>query len=134
MNIFKALLLLSICACAVAQEPMDEPAAPVVTTILTEELTVWPEGEAIVTTLDLPANFSFSEHYHPGEEILYVLEGDGNIVYRDQPNVHLSAGQAARIPAGMIHSGNSGEHGLKAVIFRVHPKGEPIRIEVADSP
>lgn len=95
---------------------------------------MWPDGEAIVTTLELPANFKFSEHYHPGEEILYVLEGDGWILNADDPDVYLAAGQSARIPAGRIHSGTSGEQGLKAVIFRVHPQGQPLRIEVTEEP
>ena len=134
MNTFRALALVPLCACAFAQEPQPAPATPEVTTILQEQLAVWPDGEAIVTILDLPANFSFAGHYHPGEEILYILEGDGWVRYPDDPDIYVSAGVSARIPAGKIHSGSSGEQGLRAVIFRVHPSGEPIRIEVADSP
>ena len=134
MNIIKVLVFVLFCVPAVAEEQQAEAAAPVVKTILQEQLAVWPKGEAIVTTLDLPANFQFTDHYHPGEEILYVLHGDGWIIYKDDEDVYLVAGQSARIAAGKVHSGSSGQHGLKAIIFRVHPSGEPIRVEVPAAP
>jgi len=111
-----------------------EAKAPVIETILHEQLAVWPDGEAIVTTLDLPGNFRLSELYHPGEEILYLMEGEGWIHFPDRPDVHLIAGQSARIPARQVHSGSSGAEGLRAVVFRVHVSGEPVRVDVAKTP
>ena len=111
-----------------------EAAGPVILTVLHEQLAVWPDGEAIVTRLELPGNFKLSEHYHPGEEILYVIEGDAWIHFPDRPDVRLLAGESARIPARQVHSGSAGEQGLQAVIFRVHVKGQPVRIDVTDNP
>ena len=134
MNILKFVVLAFLPLTAVAAEPQAvSENTPVVTTILQEQLAVWPDGEAIVTTLELPANFRFSDHYHPGEEVLYILEGEGWIHYPDQPDVELTAGDAARIPAGQVHSGSTGDAGLKAVIFRVHVRGQPVRIDVTQS-
>jgi quercetin dioxygenase-like cupin family protein len=86
MNILKFIVfaLLPLTTLADEPQPVSEN-TPVVATILQEQLAVWPDGEAIVTTLELPANFRFSDHYHPGEEVLYILEGEGWIHYPDQP-------------------------------------------------
>jgi len=117
-----------------AGEDGGDSTPPLVASILRESLTVWPEGEAIVTRLGLPANFQLSLHYHPGDEILYVIEGEGWIHYPDKPDVRLSAGQAARIPAGQHHRGSTGPAGLSALVVRVHPVGEPERIDVSAIP
>ena len=141
MNKYRYLGLLALVAAASGTVKLsaveggdDNPPGPVVETVLREQLEVWPAGEAIVTRLELPANFSLSRHYHPGEEIIYAIEGDGWIHYPDKPDVHVSAGESARIPARQIHSGSAGEKGLRAIIFRVHVKGEPVRVDVTDSP
>ena len=54
-------------------------------------------------------------HRHPGEEIVYVIEGTLEYQLEGQPPVTLEAGEVLFIPAGTIHavknvgSGNAAE-------------------------
>lgn len=85
-------------------------AGATVSTMLHEQLAEWPAGEAIVTRMELPANFKLGDHYHPGEEILYVMEGQARIHFPDRPDIRLYSGESARIPARQVHSGSAGPH------------------------
>ena len=106
-------------------------AEPVITPLLREPLDVWPEGEVIVTRLDLPARFELASHYHPGAEILYVIEGDTLLHKPGQPDTLVSAGESIRIPAQQVHSATVGAGGIQAVVVRIHIKGQPVRVDVA---
>ena len=141
MNISKIVILLFLLPGVAGITPVfavdseeAEATEPVISTVLREQMAVWPDGEAIVTRLELPGNFKLGEHYHPGEEILYVIKGEGWIHFPDKPDVQLFSGEAARIPARQVHSGSAGEEGLQAIVFRVHVKGQPVRIDVIDNP
>jgi quercetin dioxygenase-like cupin family protein len=46
----------------------------------------------------------FPKHWHPGEEIIYVLEGTLEYQLEGKPPVTLKAGEALFIPAGTIHA------------------------------
>ena len=46
----------------------------------------------------------FGEHRHPGEEIVYVLEGSLEYRVEGKPPVTLKAGEVLFIPAGTIHA------------------------------
>ena len=64
--------------------------------------------------VELAPGGSFSKHTHPGEEIIYVLEGSLEYQVEGKAPVILKAGDVLFIPAGTIHvamnvgSGNGG--------------------------
>ena len=43
-------------------------------------------------------------HTHPGEEIIYILEGTLEYEIGDQPPVRVKAGDVLFVPAGTVHS------------------------------
>jgi quercetin dioxygenase-like cupin family protein len=43
-------------------------------------------------------------HFHPGEEIIYVLEGSLEYSLDGQPAKVYNAGEALTVPAGVIHA------------------------------
>ena len=63
-----------------------------------------PEREVIQARVELAPGVAFCGHRHPGEEIVYVLQGSLEYQLEDQPPVTLKAGDLLRIPAGTIHT------------------------------
>jgi quercetin dioxygenase-like cupin family protein len=60
--------------------------------------------EVIQTIVELEPGTVAPTHSHPGEEIIYVLEGTWEYVVGDKPPVTLKAGDVLFIPAGTPHS------------------------------
>ena len=63
-----------------------------------------PGREAIQVRVDLAPGVAFGNHTHPGEEIIYVLEGALEYQVEGKPPVTLKAGDVLFIPAGAVHS------------------------------
>lgn len=62
-----------------------------------------PGHEAVQVRVDLAPGDPAVRHFHPGEEVIYVLQG--SIEYTlDGASKTLSAGDVFFIPAGAIHS------------------------------
>jgi quercetin dioxygenase-like cupin family protein len=60
--------------------------------------------EVVQVRVDLSPEVAFGRHSHPGEEIVYVLEGSLEYEVDGKPPVTLKAGGVLFIPAGTIHS------------------------------
>src|SRR5574341_1965088 len=71
--------------------------------------------EVIQVRVELDPGVTFGKHRHPGEEIIYVLEGSWEYQVEGKPPLTLEAGDVLFIPAGAIHaaknvgSGNGAE-------------------------
>ena len=63
-----------------------------------------PGREVIQTIVELEPGTAAPRHSHPGEEIIYVLEGTWEYTVGDKPPVTLKAGDVLFIPAGTPHS------------------------------
>ena len=74
-----------------------------------------PGREVVQVRVDFAPGVAFPKHRHPGEEIIYVLEGSLEYEVEGKPPVTLKAGEVLFIPAGTIHaaknvgSGNAAE-------------------------
>lgn len=86
--------------------------------------------EVIISDVIIPANGSVPKHYHPGEEFLYVIEGSAIHREAGQPDRTLNAGDTYVIPPRAVHNPMGGPNGARAIVFRVHKKGNPERILV----
>jgi quercetin dioxygenase-like cupin family protein len=60
--------------------------------------------EAIQVRIDFDAGTAFGRHTHPGEEIIYVIEGSLEYQVEGKPPVTLKPGEVLFIPAGTVHS------------------------------
>ena len=70
-----------------------------------------PGREVIQVVVELAPGVTAPAHTHPGEEIIYVIEGLWEYQVEGKPPVTLKAGEVLFIPAGMIHSAkNVGQH------------------------
>jgi quercetin dioxygenase-like cupin family protein len=63
-----------------------------------------PGREVIQVRTELDPGAAAPKHTHPGEEIIYVLEGAWEYQVEGQPPKTLKAGDVLFIPAGAIHS------------------------------
>ena len=74
---------------------------------------------------------AFPKHRHPGEEIIYVLEGSLEYEVEGKPPVTLKAGDVLFIPAGTIHSArNVGSGNAAELATYVVEKGKPLVVLV----
>lgn len=91
-----------------------------------------PGREVIQSRVELAPGVAFPAHRHPGEEIVYVLEGTLEYQVEGEPPVTLRAGEVLFIPDGAVHSArNVGEaQGAELATYFVR-KGEPL-LELSD--
>jgi quercetin dioxygenase-like cupin family protein len=86
-----------------------------------------PGREAIQVRVDLAPGVAFGKHTHPGEEIIYVLEGALEYQIEDKPPVTLRAGDVLFIPAGTVHSArNPGSVTGSELATYIVEKGKPL--------
>lgn len=82
--------------------------------------------EAIQVRVALAPGVAFPDHSHPGEEIIYVLQG--TFEYRlDGRAVTVGAGEVLFIPAGTVHSArNAGRGDAVELATYIVEKGRPL--------
>jgi quercetin dioxygenase-like cupin family protein len=86
-----------------------------------------PGREVIQTRVDLGPGVIAPRHRHPGEEIVYVIEGTLEYQLESQPPVTLTAGEVVFIPAGTAHTvKNVGSSNAAELGTYVTPKGTPL--------
>ena len=91
-----------------------------------------PGREVIQTIVELGPGVRSSRHTHPGEEIVYVLEG-APLEYEveGRPPVTLRPGDVLFIPAGRVHSAkNVGDRKGAELATYVVEKGKPLLTDV----
>jgi quercetin dioxygenase-like cupin family protein len=86
-----------------------------------------PGYEAIQVHVELAPGVAFPRHSHPGEEVIYVLEGSLEYEVEGKPPVTLKAGDVLFIPAGTIHSAkNVGSGNGSELATYIVEKGKPL--------
>lgn len=83
--------------------------------------------EVLQARVDFAPGAAFPAHYHPGEEIIYVLEGSLEYEVEGKPPVTLNAGDVLFVPAGTAHSArNVGSGKGSELATYVLEKGKPL--------
>ena len=83
--------------------------------------------EVIQNRVEISQDAPLVKHKHPGEEIIYVLEGSLKYEVEGKPPVTLKAGDVLFIPAGAIHSAsNVGSGSAAELATYVVEKGKPL--------
>ena len=99
--------------------------------LLRHDLSI-PGREVIQAIVELDPGVTSARHRHPGEEIVYVLEG-APLQYEveGQAPVTLKPGEGLFIPAGAIHAAkNVGSRKGAELATYVVEKGKPLITEV----
>jgi quercetin dioxygenase-like cupin family protein len=82
--------------------------------------------EVVQTEVTLAPGVFAPRHWHPGEEIVYMLEGELEYVIDGRPPVTLKPGEVLFIPAGAVHSArNVGQGDGTELATYVLEKGKP---------
>lgn len=82
--------------------------------------------EVIQVRVDFAPGAAFGKHTHPGEEIIYALEGSLEYQVEGNPPVTLKAGEVFFVPAGTVHAArNVGGGNAAELATYVVEKGKP---------
>ncbi|HEX6191009.1 MAG TPA: cupin domain-containing protein [Chitinophagaceae bacterium] len=85
--------------------------------------------EVIQSRIDFDPGESFGKHSHPGEEIIYVIEGVFQYQVENNAPVTVKAGEVLFIPAGAIHSAkNIGTGNASELATYIVEKGKPLLV------
>jgi len=86
-----------------------------------------PGREVIQVRVDLDPGVMFPLHSHPGEEIIYVLEGEWEYQVEGKGAMRLKAGEVLFIPAGVRHGAkNVGSGKGSELATYIVEKGKPL--------
>lgn len=86
-----------------------------------------PGREMVQVRVDIAPGVLAPKHNHPGEEVVYVLEGELEYQLEGKPAVTLKAGEVLFIPAGTAHSAkNVGKTNAAELATYIVEKGKPL--------
>jgi len=82
--------------------------------------------EARIASVEIAPGANAGHHTHPGDEITYVMEGQGELLIDGQPALKFKAGEGFVVKAGLQHDArNTGTQPLKLAAIYVVEKGKP---------
>jgi quercetin dioxygenase-like cupin family protein len=73
------------------------------TDLIQDDLSV-PGREAVQALVEIPVGGSAPRHWHPGEELAFVVEGTFEYALDGRPPVIVKAGESLFIPYGVPHA------------------------------
>ena len=86
-----------------------------------------PGREVIQNRVDIDPDAPAIRHWHPGEEIIYVLEGTLEYAIDGESARIVSAGEALTVPADRLHSvQNVGDGNAAELATYIVEKGRPL--------
>jgi quercetin dioxygenase-like cupin family protein len=90
-----------------------------------------PGREVVQNRVDISPEAPAFEHKHPGEEIIYVLEGSLEYQLEGEPPTTLKEGEVFFVPAETIHAvKNVGTANAAELATYVVEKGKPLIVLV----
>jgi quercetin dioxygenase-like cupin family protein len=88
-----------------------------------------PGREVIQVLVEFAPGVAFPKHSHPGEEIVYVVEGVLEYALDGRPPVTVKAGEVLFIPAGVPHAvKNVGSGNASELATYIVEKGKPLLV------
>jgi quercetin dioxygenase-like cupin family protein len=85
--------------------------------------------EVVQNRVDISPEAPAFKHTHPGEEIIYVLEGSLQYQVEGKPPTTLEAGEVLFVPAEKIHAVNNvGTSNAAELATYVVEKGKPLLV------
>lgn len=87
------------------------------------------EGVEVVSYIvDAAPGARVPKHRHPGDEFLYVLDGEVTVSPEGSATVTVEAGEMFHLPYGTVHeAGNASEsEPARVLVFQVAEQGKPL--------
>jgi len=86
-----------------------------------------PGREVVQVRVDFDPGYVSPRHTHPGEEIIYVLEGTIEYQVEGRPTATYKAGEVLMVPAGAPHAAkNVGKGNAAELATYIVEKGKPL--------
>ena len=86
-----------------------------------------PGREVVQVRVDFDPGYISPRHTHPGEEIIYVLEGTLEYQIEGRPPLRVKPGDVLFVPAGTVHAAkNLGPGNGAELATYVVEKGKPL--------
>jgi quercetin dioxygenase-like cupin family protein len=126
-------LALGATLAAMGSQLLMAQSTPIKRTILQQKDLEGAAGkEVVMYRAEIAPGGAVGRHSHPGPELIYVLEGALLLEHDGQPPVTLKAGESTHIPPKHIHDARNANttHPVKAVVFLVGEKGQPLATPV----
>lgn len=83
--------------------------------------------EAVIAHVEILAGARVGRHTHPGEEISYIEDGEGELLIEGQPARKIKTGDGFVVPSGVKHDAhNTGTRTMKVVAVYLVEKGKPL--------
>ena len=101
------------------------------TELLRSDMPGVPGKEVVVFVADFAPGAVSVRHHHPGEEIIYQLEGTLLLKPDNGNTITLHKGQIDRSPAGRVHEARNGsatEPDRQLIVLVGADKGQPLAI------
>ena len=100
------------------------------TVVFTGDTSV-PGREARIASVEIAPGVRAGRHTHPGDEITYVMEGEGELLIDGEAPLKFKAGDGFVVKSGLKHDAhNTGTGPLKLAAIYVVEKGKPIATPV----
>jgi quercetin dioxygenase-like cupin family protein len=114
---------------ALALQPAPPPLPGVTRTDLQRHDLSMKGWETVHARIDIAPGALAPRHTHPGEEVIYILEGELEYQVGDKPWVKVRAGDVLFIPAGIVHAARnrSSANGAELATYIVE-KGKPLLV------
>jgi quercetin dioxygenase-like cupin family protein len=127
MNTMKSIIKLSALTAALIISSLFAQNPGIQRTILQRKDISMPGREAVIARVEIAPGAFAGRHTHPGEEISYILEGQGEILVDGQPALKVKPGDSFIIPSGAIHDAhNTGTQPLRLVGIYLVDKSKPM--------
>jgi quercetin dioxygenase-like cupin family protein len=89
-----------------------------------------PGREAIQVRVDFPRGAVAAKHSHPGEELVYVIEGSLQYELEGKPPIIVETGEVLFIPYGTPHAvKNVGSGNAAELATYIVEKGKPLAVQ-----
>ena len=107
------------------QEPAQEPIAR--TMLLKPDVTGIEGKEALVLEVEFAPGAVGGEHFHPGHEIVYMLEGSITLEVEGKSPATFKAGDTFHVPTEVVHGAKNASttDRAKILVFGLFEKGQP---------
>lgn len=108
------------------QEPMKR------TVLLKTDLAGVKGKEGVLVLVELAPGAVTEPHYHPGDELAYLLEGTVSLEVKGKPPITTKPGGTFHLSPKQVHSVKnlSATTPAKAVVFTIAEKGQPLTVPV----
>lgn len=131
--VWSPVLAVGVAMGVIGHQSLRAQQEPVTRTILQKKDLAEAEGkELVMYRADIVPGGVVGRHFHPGPELIYVMEGALTVEHDGQHPLTLKAGDSAYIPGRHVHNAwnPSTTEQVRVMVFLVGDKGQPLAIAV----